>query len=256
MKAEKIIKLQARHNLSKSNWSTIIGCFAVTLIVAFLVLFLYYCLIYGFNTVNVYANKFKDSKLQLVSLFQYSAIILFVLATPVFSGFTKICYNIAKYGKSNTYDLFFYFTRPKLYFRALGINILKGMIFFPCFVLAVAGLVFIEQAVLENDLILLIFGIGVSVADIILFLVLYAKLVFANYILADNSYNNAFFYISESFSLSKGHTISTIKLLLSFTLWFALCFFILPIFYVVPYTKVSMGTSAKWLIKMRKEEFR
>lgn len=260
MKAEKIVKLQARKNLSNNNWSTAIGCFAVTLIFAFLILFLYYCLLYGFDTVNIQTNQFKENKATLVNLLQIGTIILFILASPVFSGYTKVCYNIAKYERTTTYDLFFYFTRPKLYFKALGVNILKGIFLFPTLALGLLGYAFIFNGIysgdLSNNLYTLILGISISVFDIILFLVLCAKLSFVNNILAESPYNSIFFYISESFSISKGHTISTIKLILSFTLWYALCFFVLPVFYVVPYAKVAKCTSAKWLIKIRKEEFR
>lgn len=260
MKVEKAIKLQARHYLSQNNWSTAIGCLAVSLFAAFFIIFLYYCLLYGFDTVDLTTFEYKSSKMQIVNIIEYGIIFLFVFASPILSGYTKVCYNIAKYGTSNTYDIFYYFSRPRLYFRALGVNLLKLAIFIPLFVIGLVGYLFIDVAVKSgtpiNENLSLSIGIGILLADVIVFLVLYAKFIFVNYVLAENSYNSTFFCFSESISLTNGHTISTIKLILSFTLWYILCFFVLPIFYVIPYVKVSVGTSAKWLMTMRKEEFR
>ena len=259
MNAEKIVKLQARKSLGKNNWSTAIGCFAVTLMIVFLILFLYYCLLYGFDLVNIITSEIKNDKIHIANLLTYLTMGLFILATPVFSGYTKICHNIAKYGKSSTYDLFFYFTKSKLYFKALGVNILKGLILSPFVTLGFTGFVIsfgIIGAEIKSLEPIIAIGIAIILLAVVLFIYFYARLSFVNNILAENPYTNVTFCISESFAITKGKTISTIKLILSFTLWYALCFFVLPIFYVVPYAKAAKSTSAKWLIKIRKEEFR
>ena len=44
----------------------------------------------------------------------------------------------------------------------------------------------------------------------------------------------------------------TIKLIFSFIGWIALCFFVVPAFYVLPYILVSMSYSAKWLFTLNR----
>ncbi len=40
------------------------------------------------------------------------------------------------------------------------------------------------------------------------------------------------------------------KLALSFAGWFALCFFVVPVLYVLPYFAVAAVNSARWLLQM------
>ena len=44
--------------------------------------------------------------------------------------------------------------------------------------------------------------------------------------------------------------ISTIKLFIGFIGWAALCFFVVPAFYVVPYFLTTSAMSAKWLFEL------
>ena len=65
MKPEKVVKLQARKKLGNNNWSTAIGCFAITLMFAFLILFLYYCLVYGLGLVDITTGEIKNNKIYI-----------------------------------------------------------------------------------------------------------------------------------------------------------------------------------------------
>lgn len=254
MKPEKMIKLQARQALRKNNWFTTIGCLAVTLVVLSLVLYIYYCFIFGFDLIDINTSNYKENSEIPIAMLTYGMLFLFVVLSPVLSGYTKVNYNIAKYGKSQTSDLFYYFRKPQLYFKAFCLNMLKFlMLFFSAMALFMPTAILIVFAnTYDNNsltfLILVASAIVLFLVALIIELVLYTKLIFTNYILAEADFLGVFFCINESFRLTKGHTISMMKLLLSYTLWYALCFFILPIFYVIPYVKVSVGVSAKWLM--------
>lgn len=258
LKKEKTIKNQARNALSKGNWPTIVGCLVMTFITILLVYWLYLTLVYGFDTVNEYSGEFKKSKFTLGYVFSFSFIILLLAVTPVINGFYKMCYNIAKDNSCQATDLFYYFSKPKLYFSVILLNLTKFVLIFiisllcmlPSTIFSVATqFTSSEMLVLMN-----IISFILTIMGIIAIIILLTKFIFTNFILADDENKTSLFYIKASFKLSKGHTIDILKLLFSFIPWIAACFFILPIFYVVPYMGVSIANSAKWLILLKKEE--
>lgn len=264
MKTEKIIKAQARNYLKQGNWSTLVGCLSVLFISFLLVYCIFETLLYGFNLVNIYTWEIKKSGQLLAGVFFMTALLLFILITPIINGFFRLCYNVAENQKCSAFDLFYYFKNPILYFKVILLNILRFLItIFSVFVFSIpASVLFVladnlsgSYSALFQKIGVLIMVIGVLVQIIGLFAAfcLYAKTVFCNFILADDDSKNAGWYIKESFKLSKGHNIDIIKLILSFIPWILSCFFILPVFYVIPYMGVSLGNSAKWLIQLKKE---
>lgn len=256
MKTEKTIKAQARIALRQGNWATLVGCLAIMLISFLLIDFIYEALIYGFNLVNLSTMEFKKSGVILGSIFTILSFGLLILISPIINGFSKLCYNVAKNESCTSIDLFYYFRSFRLYFKALGLNILRYLIVF-LIVLALsfpAGVMFLlSESFSSFNTYFQFVGIVLEIAGLIFSFCFYTKTVLCNYILAEDDSKNAAWYIKNSFQLSKGHNIDIIKLILSFIFWLLSCFFIFPIFYVIPYMGVSLGTSAKWLILLKKE---
>lgn len=258
MRKEKIIKAQAKSALSKGCWSTLVGCLAVMLAVFCFVLYAYYSLLYGFNAVDFDSGEILESKELLASGLTVIFIFLLIAASPVINGFSKLCFDTAKYETCSAGDLFFYFKRPGLYIKALGLNILKGayILLITLVCTLPSGLFFAGAELLNGDFsyILRFFGGIFAITGICAAVVIHIRLVLCNFILAENESIKASACISQAFIISKGHTNDLIRLLISFIFWILLCFFVFPIFYVVPYMGVAFGNSAKWIIALKKEE--
>ncbi len=256
MKTERIIKKQARYYLSQGNWAVVLGCLAALFTAYFAVLSLFGTVMYGFNAINTYTGDIKKSKIVLGFITESLTLLLAFAISPAINGFFKLCYNIAKGKKGDARDLFFYFTSPRRYFRALGLNALRLSLFSAaCLVLCIPGAVVIatgEYWGFENSAavaavlggILVALGITISAA-------INLKLFLTNYIMAEYENAGAGFILSKTLKVSKGHIRDIAKLLFSFIFWILLCFFVLPVFYVLPYAGVSMGNSAKCLMALK-----
>ena len=57
-------------------------------------------------------------------------------------------------------------------------------------------------------------------------------------------------YLPRMMAFSIKNFISTIKLFIGFIGWAALCFFVVPAFYAVPYFLTTSAMSAKWLFEL------
>lgn len=259
MKAEKNIKFQARRSLSAGNWSLALGCLSVMMI-AFLVVFcLYYSLLFGFNALNTSTYQIKKSKVLLGLIINTLSVLMVFGISPITSGFSRLCYNIAVYNRCSPDDLLFYFTSPKRYFTALGVISAKLLAFFlACVCFSLPGITFITIGGTFADgeqikLALNIIGGVLSALGITLAVMYNFRFFLSDFVMAE--YGNYGFkaVISETLKTSKGHTKDIAKLFISFVFWILLCFFVLPVFYVVPYMGVSFGTSAKWLIRLKRE---
>lgn len=264
IKTENIIKAQARNYLRQGNWSTLVGCLAVLFICFFLVYYVFGTLIFGFNLVNIHTGEIKKSGQLLGGIFFMIALLLLILITPIINGFFKLCYSVAKNQDCSSIDLFYYFKNPILYFKVILLNILRFFIILLStivFSIPASVMFFLSDnlsgsssALFQSiSVILTIISAVLQIIGLFAVFCLYTKTVFCNYILADDDSKNAGWYIKESFKLSKGHNIDIIKLILSFILWILACFFVFPVFYVIPYMGVSLGNSAKWLIQLKKE---
>ncbi|MGN1468099.1 MAG: DUF975 family protein [Ruminococcus sp.] len=256
MKKEKIIKKQARIAISKDNWPTLLVSLSVAFMVLFCVIFIYQSLIYGFNTVNTYTGEFKKSKYILGNVFRIFYVLSLMGVSPVLNGFVKICCDVAKHSNGNVRDLFFYFKNPRRYFTAVFLNALQllimGLIFGACLIPSAA--LFLAADYFEIVAIFIYAAaVILAIAGVLAALLILSRFVFSYYIFAEDENQGALTCISKAIRLSKGHTIDITKLLLSFIPWIALCFFILPVFYVIPYMTVSIGNSAKWLILLKEE---
>lgn len=258
MKTEKIIRSQSRNSLSKGNWPTLVGCLAILLIVFFIIDYAYYLLLYAFDTVDFSISQFKETKSFLINSFYILFFIMLFAASPLINGFSKMCCSVAKTDNCTADTLFFYFKNPGLYFKAVGLNVIKCVFFILALsVCMIPAEVFSFAAEFTTGYFVEFFNCFAfifTVLGIIASVLICIKLVFCNFVMAENENLKVFNCISLTFKISKGHTLDIFKLLLSFFFWILLCFFVFPVFYVVPYMGVSFANSAKWLIALKKEE--
>ena len=99
----------------------------------------------------------------------------------------------------------------------------------------------------------LITAIILLITSIITLLVDFAVLSVAQFLYIDNPNWEMKSYFKSAKIINKYHYYDNFKLCLSFLPWIASCYFVLPMFYVVPYFTESLATSAKWLIKLYKD---
>ena len=81
-------------------------------------------------------------------------------------------------------------------------------------------------------------------------LISFVYLFFVNYamfLFIDDSNSNVFCCFGKGVKMFVKNFGNTMKLYFSFAGWIALCFFVVPAFYVLPYISTSFATSAKWL---------
>lgn len=72
------------------------------------------------------------------------------------------------------------------------------------------------------------------------------------FLFIDDSNSNVFCCFGKGVKMFVKNFGNTMKLYFGFAGWIALCFFVVPAFYVLPYISTSFATSAKWLISIEK----
>lgn len=252
MRTEKIIRQQAKNSL-KGNWTEII--FAVMFLCAIYILLqsamnfvTYFLGLRSLETGVVYDDKQWIYKLA-VSVITTTGL----MVSPILSGVLKMCANVALQGKIKITDVFYYFGNLRAYIRTL---ILNSALFIICMVLFFGLDVYaLACCLLDTNLhnhsgfdIITLALWGASVLTTIIRILIY--LIFVHYPLvayALNDGGNFGDYFIKCVIFAVKNLGNTIKLLISFVGWIALCFFVAPLFYVLPYVAVSAMVSAKWL---------
>ena len=255
MKAEKIIRAQARGAL-KGNWvAAVSGVF--TVLVFYLLVFFIFSL-----TVNIFDVSTENGMIKSGGEISYLLILCFtfvlvVAVSPVKNGFTRLCYKIQSDGDADFKEIFYFFSGIKIYFKAIHFNILYALRRLLCYLIAAVPYAAFTLAVgalsvfitVSADIVFVI-GTVLSALGIALGFLISLRFLPAQFIFAAELEQNAF--IANKYTV-KGHYRDLIKLAVSFIPWALLCFFVLPALYVIPYFFTSAATSTKWLFKLYKE---
>lgn len=260
MKIEKQIRFQAKDAL-KDNWiSPLSGLFLLIAVNTLLVTLVY--------TAGFFMNIFTDEgELKSGCVITYtiivcSSVLIAVLISPLKNGFMKICYKLSNGEEADYGDMFYFFSGNK-YFQTLQfnlilavkiiINILIGLI--PFFILNITAWAFSLQlltTVTANE-IFSYANITLFVLGIIIAVLLSVKIIVSEFIFIDNDADDLAEVFAASRNILKKHKRDINNLFYSFILWIALCFFVFPALYVIPYITTAFATSSKWLIKLNKE---
>lgn len=252
MRTEKIIRQQARKSL-RGNWSEIIfAVMALCAIYIFLQSVLHFAM-YFFGLCNVETGVVYNDKRWLYNLVISAVTTTGLLVSPLLSGVLKMCADISLHGKTKIADIFYYFGNLRAYIRTLIVNsvlfIICTVLFFGLDVYALAC--YLLDANLHNhsgfDIITLALW-GALVLSTVIKIFIY--FIFVHYPLmayALNGSGKLSDYLIKCVVFAVKNLGNTIKLARSFIGWIALCFFVAPLFYVLPYIAVSAMVSAKWL---------
>ncbi len=259
MSIEKTIKSQSRTALS-DNWITVVSGFFLVCAAALLV--------YLTGLISGYIGNIWDENGFLIrgneiffTVTVCLAVITAVLISPFKNGFYKLCYNISLTGNADFSDMFYFFKGNK-YIITLEMNLiiaLKALLRFvlglvPYFIVKALTVFFSVElltTVAANEIfsaveiILLVIG---AIAGVLLSIPLFVY-QFA-YIEFEDDTEKVF---NSSKSIIKKYKKNFYTLFFSFIPWIAMCFFVLPAIYAVPYITTSFADSSKWLLKLYKE---
>ena len=257
MSTEKAIKNQAKESL-RGNTLTVIAAivfFCVILIAADSLTSL---------AAEVTQAAFADTQSEwlrqpVLTVLCGVVFIAVFLLSPIVNGIFKMFCNIALYNKTELSDMFFYFRSPAAYLKTCELNIFLTAFYmilsygFDIYHYAVTIAGRDLQDATEFGIIEITLAAALVLTVVIKILI---YLIFVHYqLLAYAMFDNI--PVAKAafgmFGFSLRHLGAAIKLLASFIGWIALCFFVVPAFYVLPYLLASMSTSAKWLFSLDKD---
>lgn len=258
MNKEKLIKNQALNSL-KGSWIILI---AMALIISAFAL-----AVSGIGTItmlvtkslDISTNMAKSGKEFLFTLINGLTFTVMFFLSPLINGFFKSAYTVAHNEIPSIWDLFSFFKSAKLYFKAILLN----LIFF--IILSAAAFAFdfnyliniINDSIASNEIMTAILKpiLNVLFGAVTVFLISFVYLFFINYamfLFVDDPRSNVFHCFGSGVKMFVKNFGNTMKLYFSFIGWIALCFFVVPAFYVLPYITTTFATSAKWLISIEK----
>lgn len=180
--------------------------------------------------------------------------------SPLINGFFKSAYIVAHNEIPSFWELFAFFKSPALYFKTILLNLILVLIMSAAvFAFSFGYLITIITDSLRTDneavITLLTAVLNIFFGSLSVLLISFVYLFFVNYAMflyVDNPNTNVFCCFGRGIKMFVKNFGNTMRLYFSFIGWIALCFFVVPAFYVLPYISTSFATSAKWLISIEK----
>ena len=255
MKTEKLVRQQARDSL-KGNHTILMASVGLIFLTYLLLFFLRQILMIMTGEINIYTGEADTGFMKMGWFISIGYVSALFLVSPLINGFLHASANAALKNSCSTLDLFYYFGSVTRYFKTLVIK----MLVFLLFAVSTSALdlekyfrVFFKEQVpgslgFDPDSFMIIF---VGVITILIRILLY--LFFVHFPLTAYAFNEDL-GVSKCVFVMMGFSAKnfwkTFRLLISFSGWLLLCFFVVPALYVIPYVSVSALTSAKWLFQL------
>lgn len=259
MNKEKLIKNQALTAL-KGSWLVLI---AMALMISAVII-----AISGMGSiaqiitksVDVSTGLAKSGREFIFSLINGLTFAVMFFFSPLINGFFKSAYTVAHNEIPSFWELFAFFKSPALYFKAVLLNLVLVLIMAAAvFAFDFGYLITIITDSLRTDneavITLLTAVLNIFFGSVSVLLISFVYLFFVNYamfLFVDNPNTNVFYCFGRGIRMFVKNFGNTMRLYFSFIGWIALCFFVVPSFYVLPYISTSFATSAKWLISIEK----
>lgn len=277
MNAEKRIRSEAKSLLGKGNWSKALGIFFILFASIMLVLFIQSAIVLGIQVVltplfNVLAELEPAFSLDVEesagSMFllaisgtagylAYALVFLFLF--PLYCGVRRFFYLSSKGEEAGISEVFYYFTHKFKNSVLLGFRygIVSFLKLLPCLIPAiifVSAILSYELSTLANSLLTLCVFIT-GIAGLALWILWTSRQSLTMYLFIEDDTKPSAFYVRESEKITAGPLNNSMrKLMFSFFGWFLLALTGVGMLYFVPYFEMSVATSAKWIIKLQKEE--
>lgn len=254
MNTERTVRKQAKKAL-EGNWSVIISQIMAALLPLLTGLFAFSL---AMSAAGIYDTENPNQLQQiLTAIFGGVFFIVAVALLPLINGIYRSVCNIVNGRKSSPLDVFFYYKKPKRFFKSLILDVISVGLF-----LIVSGLLNVfnylnafSGEILENSpslvVVMTILLVLAWIVSAVVTVVCY--IIFVHYTLLAYGFNENLplgVYLPRMMAFSIKNFIPTIKLFVGFIGWAALCFFVVPALYAVPYFLTTSAMSAKWLFEL------
>lgn len=258
MKTEKRIKRQARQAL-QGNIVPLIAALGLCALVFLLIEYLSYISMFLCGLMDEYAEVMfaADITKQIGVLFRVLICAAILFAMPLVNGFLKTAANAALKQDCAVTDVFYYFKSARKYFKTVALDAILFL-----FYVLITNLLDVYRYISESIHANLLDSIQRFDAQTVILLValfssvviqLFIYMVFLHFPLlayAINDTKSVGYYAFLLIDFSGLHFFSVLKLFFSYIGWLALCFFVVPILYVVPYVATGSLISAEWLFEL------
>lgn len=252
MKTNQLIKKQARL-LLKGNWVPLIIGLSAVLLAVLTALCLETALLFLFDLVDS-EGKVSNDNLLISFCITVGCATLLLLLSPLLNGVLKMCANLSVNHQTYVSEMFYFFSSPGLYLKTILVNLLVLLSF--AVMSALTDIYRIIVIFTNQDFgsegispVMVLLLVAALIVSVIIKILLYAILV--HYQMFVYSFGDKGFAESTILLLPFAfkHFDKLMRLILSFAGWFALCFFVLPALYTVPYFAVSSANMVKWLLQ-------
>lgn len=246
-----MIKEQARKALH-GNFTKLIAGAGLTTVVFLLIEYANYIVLHLTGAADVESGKVLNEIPYMIDSAILFSIMIFV--SPLFSGFLRMAADTAVKKDCAVTDMFYYFRSAPAYFKTVAINLIVLLMFsIPASALDPSRYIEIFAPDLGDEpygaVVLLLSGfIGLIIKFFIYMIFVHFQLA-AHALHDDWSVKRCVFAMLLFAFKNFGKLL---RLMLSFAGWFALCFFVAPAIYVIPYFAVASMTSARWLFELEK----
>lgn len=254
MNTEKTVRKQAKAAL-EGNWSIVISQIMVTLL-AFLTGLFAFSL--AMSATGMYDTKNpSQSKKILMMIFGLVLFAFMVVILPLVNGVYRTVCNVANGRKCSPLDVFFYYKKPKRFLKSIILDVISIGLF-----LIISGIANVfnylnavsTQIVESSPSLTVVMAILLVVAWIVsVVFTVVCYIIFVHYTFLAYGFNENLplgVYLPRMMAFSIKNFMSTVKLFVGFIGWAALCFFVVPALYAVPYFLTTSAMSAKWLLEL------
>ena len=245
MKAEKMIKAEAKKSLS-GNWPAAISAIFVLLFIP-VVAALIIVAAYGILGDSEMSELFSEDKLKtaVFILLHAVAVASVLLLSPLYNGFVRFFAKAANNEEAEMSDVFYFFDNGQRYKKAVafmsGILVKCFGIFLACEVMAA-----VAAALAENNDVLTVVSIVLVILGVVGAFLWIHRFAFHVMLFSYKDYDAAS-AVKTGAAIAKGNVGKLIKLTISFVPWLLLMFFVVPFIYVYPYMTCAYFVSVKYI---------
>lgn len=256
--SNKNIKKQS-HLVLKNNWFS-----AAKIVLTFILIFLLpyafevllLLLLGRFGLIDLNSAAFTSPNPIMLIVTFMRILVTLVVATPLYFGILLWYWELSKGNKHEFYECFGFFTNRKLFFRVIMLKLSVGIRVVASFLITLIPIsislflfhmIRADTSGSEIFLLLLICSTVLSIVTIISISIFCMRYLLVDFIYVANPDMPIREIVRLSKGIMAGRKANSLCFILSFSLWFLLCIFILPIIYVVPYFTTSLSSYTRRL---------
>lgn len=252
------IKKQS-HQALKNNWfcaAKIILTFILIFILPYAFEVLLLLLLGRFGIINLSGAAFTSPNPIMLAVTLIRIIVTIIIATPLYFGILLWYWELAKGNRHEFYECFGFFTNRKLFFRVIWLKLSVGIRVVASYLIALIPIsisMFLFEMIRAHTsksdifLLLLICSTVLSIVTIISISIFCMRYLLVDFIYIANPDMPIREIIRQSKSTMSGRKANSLCFILSFSFWFLMCIFILPIIYVLPYFTTSLSSYTRKL---------